>query len=354
MTKNKLRQSECVEEEWAIKAKKPLGRRVWPVSGAVLLILVVCVAGFGCSKDMRNESAPYEYGMYDARDEGFAANNSNDYEVPETAESGRYSTAPLSPSVDQAGGSVEETLGKKIVYSAQATLKVDSVTEAVKAIEEKTISMGGYIVQSTYAENDLRANISIKVPQNRFSEFKDGIVAWGTVLELRQSSDDIGLQYFDMEARMKNLEAQEQRYLEILQDARTVDEILKVQKSLTDVRTSIESYKGQLRYWDNQVDYAQVSLMLRQGNQDLIVSDPWEPTSFSKTLTACKNAILKTISTLWNVLNYWLVGMAYLSPILVVGGVILAVVLLLRRRRRRGGKPEVSKAEGGKPENNKS
>ncbi|MDR2736069.1 MAG: DUF4349 domain-containing protein [Gracilibacteraceae bacterium] len=320
--------------------RKPFFRRPWPIVAAASLALVVCVAGFGLIASSGSDKANYSpesarnFDLFD--NETSQISPSSEIADKALLESERSEAGGSEPA-GQAGASVDEAMGKKIIYTAQASLKVNDVAVAMRDIEARTVSLGGYIAQSSYTENDGRGSISIKVPQNKYTEFKDGLALWGTVLELKQSSNDVGLQYFDTEARMKNLEAQEQRYLEILQGARTIDEILKVEKSLSEVRVKIESYKGQLRYWDNQVDYAQLTLTLRQANQDLTapVKDPWEPMSFSKTLTACKNAFLKTISTLWNGLNYLLVMIAYLLPVLVVGGVVWAIFWTRKRKRRR-------------------
>jgi len=212
----------------------------------------------------------------------------------------------------------------KIIYTLEASLKTNEVNATVKEIEAKVKAIGGYISDASQTDIDgqVVANLTIKVPTTEFENFKNVLPEYGTISNQNLYTNDITLDYLDAETRLRSWEAQEKRYLEILQQANTVEEILKIEDSLANVRREIEVLKGQLRYWDNKVDYSEIRLSISSQQNTININDPWRPLSFHNTIIAAKNAIMKTISFLWNSLNYIIVFLGYALPI----GILLAIV----------------------------
>jgi len=208
----------------------------------------------------------------------------------------------------------------KIIYTFEASLKANDVSIAVKAIENRVKSIGGYISEARQNNIDeqVTAYLTIKVPVSEFENFKNILPEFGTISHQNLFTNDITLDYLDVETRLRSWEAQEKRYLELLQKANTVEEILRIEDSLANVRREIEVLKGQLRYWDNKVDYSEVRLNISSNHNTLNINDPWRPLSFQSTLLAAKNALIKTISFLWNSLNYIVVFLGYALPIILI------------------------------------
>ncbi|MGB9887774.1 MAG: DUF4349 domain-containing protein [Moorellales bacterium] len=80
----------------------------------------------------------------------------------------------------------------------------------------------------------------------------------GEVKTQRVYSEDVTEDYIDLEARVKTLTAQKERLTELLERARTVEDILKVEKKLERVRAERESLSGKLNYLRHRVTYARV------------------------------------------------------------------------------------------------
>jgi hypothetical protein len=59
-------------------------------------------------------------------------------------------------------------------------------------------------------------------------------------------SEDVTRQYVDIDARLRNMRAEEERYLEILKRAATVKDTLDVTQHLADVRGRIEQAQGEM------------------------------------------------------------------------------------------------------------
>ncbi|NBJ16491.1 MAG: DUF4349 domain-containing protein [Dehalobacter sp. 4CP] len=233
-------------------------------------------------------------------------------------------------------GSAEYDFSRqKTIYMLNISLKADDVKVASKALEEKAKTLGGYVAESTRTNYDdsVTAFLSLRIPSEQFETFKNSISQFGIVVNEHQNTEDVSMAYFDTETRLRSWEAQEKRYLEILQKANSVEDILKIENSLAVVRQEIESLKGQLKYYDNRVEYSQVTINIEQARNDLTVNNPWQPISLKNTLIAVKNALIKTVSFLWNALNYVLVFIGYALPVLAVLLLIWLVCRIIRKRR---------------------
>jgi hypothetical protein len=66
----------------------------------------------------------------------------------------------------------------------------------------------------------------------------------------------------DREARLRNLRAEEQQFLEIMKKAHSVSDVLAVTKELSEVRGEIETADVEFRHLKDEIDMAQIDVML--------------------------------------------------------------------------------------------
>ncbi|KGK89023.1 hypothetical protein DP73_11590 [Desulfosporosinus sp. HMP52] len=226
-------------------------------------------------------------------------------------------------------------LARKITHNLDLTLEVAAIKDSVNQISQEVQQLGGYVVTSQQSESDhySTANLTVKIPSDKLSGMQDSFSAWGKVLDQRLQANDITNEYYDSQARLTILEAEENRYLEILAQAVTVDDVLKVEGALSNVRQQIEQLKGQLKLWNHQVDYSTVTIQIvTRQSPNLDVTNPWQPISWTETWRAAGDAVLKTLSSTWNGLNYLVVGIGYASPYLLVGALGWSIYRLWRKR----------------------
>lgn len=238
---------------------------------------------------------------------------------------------PLSGAVGE-----ENVIGQKLIYTMDVTIKTSDVAATMEKVQEKVKSLGGYIVDSNINNDSYQvtAHITMKVPAKEFDSIKGDLSQFGHVENQHLYTNDVSKEYFDTETRLKSWEAQEQRYLEILQQANTVEDILRIEDYLNNVRIQIESLKGQLKYWDNQVDYSTIHMNIYPQQSDIAVKDPWQPVSIKNTLIAAKNALIKSISFIWNALNYVIVFIGYALPVIIILALIWIGWILTRGYRK--------------------
>ena len=89
------------------------------------------------------------------------------------------------------------------------------------------------------------------VPVDKFDEAISGVRQLGKVQQLNISGQDVSAQYVDLQARLKNAQAQEAAYNALLQKATTVQDIIAIQNQLGQITQLIELLEGQIAYLEH-------------------------------------------------------------------------------------------------------
>ncbi len=157
---------------------------------------------------------------------------------------------------------------QKIIKTGTLDLVVDQADESLTAVETLAQAKGGYVQTSTIQEHEdgtLSGYVTIRVPAEVFDETIEELKGMAVVVERETTSaEDVTEQYIDLAARLKNAKAQESRYVEILDVAKTVEEILQIESALGNIRGYIESLQGQLQYLDSLTGFSTITISLSE------------------------------------------------------------------------------------------
>jgi hypothetical protein len=309
----------------------------------IWLLLLSLFLATGCSargldgsrgSDSAPESAP------DAAPGGFAGSRPAAAPQLAPAPAARSASAPApAPAAAQSSAAQVDFSQRLIVRTANLRLLVDEVGPAALQVGELTESVGGILVNSTQREENGRpaATVTIRVPAERFEEVMDRLRGLAVRVSSEQvNSQDVTEEFVDVDARLRNLRATEERYLALLQQARTVEDILKVEQQLSNVRGQIEQLQGRLEYLRRSAQTSLITVELRP----LIAAQPpvggW---SALPVIAQAWAALVAAIQFLLAVL-IWLV---VFSPLWIPA---LLLIRHWRRRRRaaRAGRERVSAA----------
>lgn len=160
-------------------------------------------------------------------------------------------------------------LGKErdVVRRASLTVKVANAEEAEKKATALTRTWGGFVESSestNFEEARPSVTLTVRVPQKAFDKALDEFEKIGTRVSKSTSGEDVSAQLVDMQARLKNLRAQEETYRQILRQARRVGEVLEVQQRLSEIRGEIESMDAQRTELKGLAALATITLTLEQ------------------------------------------------------------------------------------------
>jgi hypothetical protein len=148
--------------------------------------------------------------------------------------------------------------------SLSVTVGKGDFEETIDHARQIAATLGGFVTTSQSSQGPdqrlVRGSIVVRVPGQAYAQAMSQFAALGKVVARQESGTDVSLQYVDLEARARHLEAVERQLLGFLDQTTTVADALVVQQRLNEVQLELEEVRGQLRYLDDQTSFATVSL----------------------------------------------------------------------------------------------
>ncbi len=169
--------------------------------------------------------------------------------------------------------------GRMVIAWAFLAVEVEDFQDAYSRVYVIAQRFDGYIADSRSYETDsgtMRGTIVLRIPEETFMEVVNEVEKIGHLKSKQITGRDVTEEYVDLGARLKNLETQEIRLLDILSKAGNVDEILKVEKELERVRGKIEQIKARMQYLENRVSLATVTVDLYEPEPIKPMTSGWE------------------------------------------------------------------------------
>lgn len=235
---------------------------------------------------------------------------------------------------------------RKVIQKASYYIQVEDFEGSLLALQEKIDASGGYVQSSDRSglvENgQATCELVIRVPVSNFNGFKQYVAAIGKVLSSTEGGEDVTAQYFDTEARLKVLYAQEERIQGFIEAAETLEELFMIEDELTEIRTEIEQLTTVKTRMDDLVSYATVTLTIMQPTPAKEVVPDEEPflDRLARTFSNSFNSFVGVAERIVLTLVWWLPYLVVITGVLV----ILTIVFKSRARRLEQG-PDKEKAK---------
>lgn len=236
-----------------------------------------------------------------------------------------------------------------IIKNGDLTLEVEDTDVAIDRVTQIVSDLGGYIISSqtnfkqVYAESYKYASLTLGVPSDDFETAMRRLREIAVrVANESASGQDVTDEYVDLESRLGNLKATRDRIREFLNQAKTVEEALKVNDQLSDVEAEIEQVQGRMNYLFDRSSYSTITVYLEPvippvtptvtpTPQPTPTPTPWQP---GQTFRAASSTLGEITRSLVDVAIYF--GIVCL-PFLIPLGVLVWLGFRLRKRilRRR-------------------
>ena len=169
---------------------------------------------------------------------------------------------------------------RKVIQTSFMELLVTSPAETAEKIRTLAESLGGYLEASQIAgsREAPSASLTIRVPASGLNQARADLRKLAVRIESERSdATDVTKQYVDMEARLRNLHAQETQYLVILKQATSVEDLLNVSARLSEVRGQIEQEQTEFNALSHQVETVAISVTLRAEADAQVLGLHWRP-----------------------------------------------------------------------------
>lgn len=227
--------------------------------------------------------------------------------------------------------------GRKLIRNITMQVETEEFDRMISGINAKLSELGGYTEQSDISGTSLNyrgqpipryANITARIPDDKLDRFVGAVSDSGNVTNKSESTQDVTLQYSDMESRKKSLEIEQERIWQFLEKAESIDTVITLEQRLSDIRYQLESMESQLRLYDNQVDYSTVYLNIAEVTN-------YTPAAPESAGTRMKNGLAKNFESLITALTNLLIFIITTCPFWIPLAVIAAVILSAVRRHNR-------------------
>lgn len=176
---------------------------------------------------------------------------------------------------------------KKLIHNAELGLIVSDVHDAVDQIERLTESSHGEIDKVEITETDngtFPATVVVRVPAFGLETALAAFKRVGLRTEREQVMvRDATREFYDNEAHMRNLKAEEQQYLAIIKQAHTVKDTLAASEKISDVRDRIERLQAQIQLMTHDIEMSVVTIALMQESDTRVFGFRWRPLYNAKT-----------------------------------------------------------------------
>ena len=242
-----------------------------------------------------------------------------------------------------------QILDRMVLRTAQLTVQVTDMESALAQARQIATRGGGFVSASnTHVEkvNDqdrMVADLTLQVRSDAADATLSDLRNLGKVTTETSGSQDVTEEYVDLSSNLRNLQASESAILKLMDKATQIQDVLALQRELTNVRGQIERIQGRKTYLERRSDMATITLSLRLPPTDSPrTAGGWDPAAVASrgwqasltVLRAAAEALIVVVAFSW-----WLV------PFVALG----AYFWLHRRRTPAATSPSAATPSGPAP-----
>lgn len=218
---------------------------------------------------------------------------------------------------------------QRLIKRADIELKIaeDSFQQRFARASSIAEQMGGFVTDSSTGRTKGRiasGTVTIRIPADKFQEALARLRSLGRVESESQSGQDVTKEFVDLEARLRHAKAQEAFFLRLMDQSKTVSELVQVQQQLATVQLEIEQLQGQINYLNDQTSFSSITARL------------FEPSAAGRPQP---KGLGKSLKEAWaafrTVIGGTIVFIGWVAPFAAIGAVGYIIFRLARRREAR-------------------
>jgi hypothetical protein len=225
--------------------------------------------------------------------------------------------------VETDGAKTNVEMERKLIKKGDISFETTDLQSSRKTIFEAVEKYSAYVSSDQeYTLVGQRHNeIEIRVPAKDFDHFlQDATIGVERFDTKHIDVKDVTEEFLDVQARLKVKKELENRYLNLIEQAKNVSDILEIEREIGKLRGEIESIEGRLNYLKNQVSLATITLQLYQNYP--------QETDYGSKL---KNGIVNG----WNNLLSFFIALLNVWPFIVLIVVLFFGIRSYRKKRNK-------------------
>ncbi|MFC7842725.1 MULTISPECIES: DUF4349 domain-containing protein [unclassified Streptomyces] len=236
-----------------MRTRRPVRHSAPPLAA---LLLAAALALTGCS------GAGDDSGSKSAADRGAAAQS--DGKAPGDRAAGGEAGAGGAANGARATAPPKLT-GSAVIRTAELTVQVEDVPEALDRARTRTENAGGYVGNETTtrdARGRERTRVVLRVPAEKYDEVLTDLEGSGRLLERSAKAEDVTDQVVDVESRVKTQRASVARIRELMDRATKLSDVVTLEGELSTRQADLEALLARQASLKDRTSLATITLSL--------------------------------------------------------------------------------------------
>ena len=148
---------------------------------------------------------------------------------------------------------------RMFIRNASLSIDVYDLEESVQKVTKITENAKGYVKQKSKS-GEKNASLYLRVPSDKLKSVVEEIAKMGKVTEKEVSSKDVTEKYVDINARLKNKIVLRDKLKKLLEKAKSVKDILAIERELNRVQSDIDSMQGRMNSLESKIEFAELDV----------------------------------------------------------------------------------------------
>jgi Domain of unknown function (DUF4349) len=162
-----------------------------------------------------------------------------------------------------------QTFDRMVIRTAQISLEVTDMEQALSQVRQIAQQGGGIVsasntrVERIDDQERTIADLTIQVRGDGAEAALSALRGLGKVTTETSASQDVTEEYVDLDSNLRNLQASEAAVIRLMDRAQRIEDVVALQRELSNIRGQIERIQGRKRYLERRTDMATITLSLR-------------------------------------------------------------------------------------------
>ncbi|MDG2431859.1 DUF4349 domain-containing protein [Flavobacterium sp.] len=228
---------------------------------------------------------------------------------------------PAKIKVDPSKTDGSQSIEQKIIKEANLRFETSELESTYNQIVTNTKEAGGTIQNDSEGKDygSIYKKLIIRVPNQNFDVFIKNISKGVAYFENKEiTAQDVTAEYIDIDARIKAKKSLENRYIELLNKANKVSEMLEIEKELATIREEIEAKQGELNYLQSRISESTITIYFYKN----VAADGGVTNSYG-------SKIWNAITSGFNSLSSFLIALLSIWPFLII---LTTIIYFIRKK----------------------
>ena len=284
--------------------------------------------------------------------------NTESGDQAETSSQAETSDQKLVDGTTDANGNKIKLVEEKLVYRCQLDIETKNYAEDKENLMKLISEYEGIIQNSNEYDNDdywyssdhvktrgtKTLNLQVRIPSEKYKEFIGTVGTIGKVKRNSQQVDNISYDYYNTQADIEQLKIQEQRLLEMMEQAYTIEDMITVEDRLSEVQNELSKLQTKLVGLDTDVAYSYVDIELEEVFE-YSAAEVEKPGFFKRLGEEIVNGFKAMIQIFEDIILFVVGAVPRLIPFAVLGFIVYKIVKVYRRNHKPR-KPKDKKPRG--------